>query len=191
MRDTATAMKKEATESKARGCKDTVKHTCKSKLDSPIINLAYTMSGWLIISSKQNYEITKTGQWEQQGLKKRHRKKAAMIAPDDMMFYYITGLQRLAACVKIESFVHEGHDKIWVNLGKDPNEVYPWRFDIRPEIILPEPSWLPMEQFSKQLLHFRKWPEKNWRLGLQGQIHALRDEDTHVLYQALTRANQQ
>jgi hypothetical protein len=147
------------------------------------------MTGWLIISSKQNYEITKTLEWKQQGLKKRHRKKASIVEPGDIMFFYITGLQRLAACVKLESFVYEGQDKIWVNLGKDPNEVYPWRFHISPEIILPESAWLPMEQFSKQLLHFRKWPEKNWRLGLQGQIHALRDEDTRLLHQALALAH--
>gem|GEM_PF-328884 len=157
-------------------------------LDSESPRLLLTMAGWLIISSKQNFEITRDLGWTIQGLKNRHRKKALLIEPGDQLFYYITGIQKLAGSVTIKSFVMEGQDKIWVNLGKDPNEVYPWRFEISPHTILPESLWLPMEAFSKRLLHFRKWPEKNWRLGLQGQIHGLRDEDTTTLSQALCSA---
>jgi len=108
--------------------------------------------------------------------------------PNDAFFFYITGIQKLAAMVRLESFVNEAEDKIWVNLGKDPEECYPWRFDIKPEIILEKSDWMLMEDFSKRLLHFKKWPEKNWRLGLQGQVHALREEDTLTLEQAFKLA---
>ncbi|MCF7825456.1 MAG: EVE domain-containing protein [Candidatus Marinimicrobia bacterium] len=145
------------------------------------------MSGWLLISSKQNLDITSDLHFTLQGLKKRHRKKAHQIQPGDIFFYYITGVQKLAAAVTIESFVTEGSDKIWINLGKDPEECYPWRFKISPLLILDESNWLNMSEFSDKLLHFRKWPVKNWRLGLQGQIHALRDDDTHLLLQALSK----
>jgi len=144
------------------------------------------MVGWLIISSRQNFEITSQLRFRQQGLKHRHRKKAALIKPDDLLFIYLTGEQKLAATLKITSFCTEAKDRIWVNLGKNPNEVYPWRFTTQPQVILEESQWLPMEKFSKQLLHFRKWPEPYWRLGLQGQIHALRDEDTQVLAAAFS-----
>lgn len=145
------------------------------------------MAGWLIISSAQNLEITASLGFSSQGLKKRHRKKASEIEPDDVFFYYITGEQKLAGMVTIKSFVVEASNKVWVNLGKDPDECYPWRFEIEPGIILEKQSWILMENFSKKLLHFRKWPAKNWRLGLQGQIHALREEDTTLLKQALTQ----
>ena len=148
------------------------------------------MSGWLIISSKQNLEITASLNFQLQGLKKRHRKKAREIEPDDVFFYYITGVQKLAAMVLVKSFVAEADDKIWVNLGKDPSECYPWRFEISPKIILQQDFWMNMVDFSRKLLHFRKWPENNWRLGLQGQIHALRDEDTQTLIQAFISAQQ-
>jgi len=144
------------------------------------------MSGWLIISSKQNLEITSSLNFSQQGLKKRHRKKALEIEPGDYFFYYITGEQKLAAVVKIDSFVTEASDKIWVNLGKDPEECYPWRFQISPHTILGEQRWLNMSDFSDKLLHFKKWPAKNWRLGLQGQIHALREEDTLLLLKVIS-----
>ena len=144
------------------------------------------MSGWLIISSKQNLEITSGLRFSQQGLKKRHRKKASEIEPGDYFFYYITGEQKLAAAVRVDSFVTEASDNIWVNLGKDPQECYPWRFKISPHIILNEDRWLNMTDFSDKLLHFKKWPAKNWRLGLQGQIHALREEDTQLLLRAIS-----
>ena len=92
----------------------------------------------------------------------------------------------MAAVVKIDSFVTEASDKIWVNLGKDPEECYPWRFQISPHTILGEQRWLNMSDFSDKLLHFKKWPAKNWRLGLQGQIHALRDEDTLLLLKVIS-----
>ncbi|MCF7824806.1 MAG: EVE domain-containing protein [Candidatus Marinimicrobia bacterium] len=159
-------------------------------LELVFINNSGTMSGWLIISSKQNFEITSKLGFTLQGLKMRHRKKALQIEPGDLLFYYITGEQKLAAMVTIQSFVFEGQDKIWVNLGKDPEERYPWRFEIKADIILEESDWIVMETFSKRLLHFRKWPENNWRLGLQGQIHALREEDTNTLKEALLEASQ-
>ncbi len=146
------------------------------------------MPGWLIISSKQNLNITAQLGFTVQGLKKRHRKKALQIEPGDLFFYYVTGEQKLAGMVSVGSFVTEGADQIWVNLGKDPSERYPWRFQIAPRIILNEQDWLAMSAFSKKLLHFRKWPEKNWHLGLQGQVHALRDEDTNILTQAFIDA---
>ncbi|MEA3285893.1 MAG: hypothetical protein U9Q77_00765 [Candidatus Marinimicrobia bacterium] len=142
------------------------------------------MSGWLIISSQQNLDITSRLGFTQQGLKKRHRKKALQIEPDDLFFYYVTGVQKLVSMVAVKSFVMEGSAQIWVNLGKNPEECYPWRFEIDPRIILDKNDWFDMSNFSKKLLHFRKWPEKNWHLGLQGQIHALRDEDTDTLTQA-------
>lgn len=146
------------------------------------------MAGWLIISSQQNLDITARTDFTQQGLKKRHRKKALQIEPEDLFFYYVTGVQKLAAMVTVKSFVTEAADKIWVNLGKDPGECYPWRFEISPHIILQPESWINMIDFSKVLFHFRKWPEQNWPLGLQGQIHALRAEDTKILSQAFNSA---
>ncbi|NQV48872.1 MAG: EVE domain-containing protein [Candidatus Marinimicrobia bacterium] len=145
------------------------------------------MSGWLLISSRQNLNISASLAFRQQGLKKRHRKKALLIEPGDCFFFYITGEQKLAAISRVESSLPENNDKIWVNLGKDPDECYPWRFKTSLLILLPENSWIPMEHFSKQLSHFKKWPAKNWRLGLQGQIHALRDEDTAILSDAFNR----
>lgn len=146
------------------------------------------MSGWLLISSKQNLEITAGIKFKEQGLKKRHRKKSLEIEPGDFFFYYITGEQKLAASLRVESFVTESDQKRWVNLGKDPDECYPWRFETTPQVILDEDAWLNMIDFSDKLLHFRKWPAKNWRLGLQGQIHALRDEDTLMLLDAFKHA---
>lgn len=142
------------------------------------------MAGWLIISSRQNLEITAGLNHRQQGLKRRHRKKAGEVEPGDYFFYYITGEQKLAAVTKIQSFANEASDKVWVNLGKDPEECYPWRFEMTPHVILTDEQWMPMVEFSDKLLHFRKWPAKNWRLGLQGQIHALREEDTQFLLES-------
>ena len=144
--------------------------------------LYYTgMSGWLIISSKQNFQITARQGFAWQGLKRKHVKKARLIVPGDLFFYYITGEKKLAAVLEVTSFHTQASDKIWVNLGKDPDEVYPWRFQMTPLAVLPESDWIPMVTFSTTLLHFRKWPPRYWQLGLQGQIHALRDEDTYTL----------
>ena len=141
------------------------------------------MTSWLIISSRQNFEITASFGWTVQGFKRRHRKKVVEMMPGDRMFYYITGEQKLAAEVKITSGIREERQPLWVNLGKDPDEVYPWRISIEAGRILPTVEWIPLEPLIPDLRYFRKWPEKHWRLGLQGQLHRLFDQDGDFLQQ--------
>lgn len=145
------------------------------------------MTTWLIISSTQNFEITAQQGWSIQGFKRRHRKKVVEMMPGDEMFYYIMGEQKLAARVRITSGIEEAADFIWVNLGKDPTENYPWRVGIAPVKILSSAQWPPIEPIIPSLRYFRKWPEKHWRLGLQGQLHRLFDEDGEVLKSALSK----
>lgn len=53
---------------------------------------------------------------------------------------------------------------IWTS---KPGEDYPWRFQIRPEVVLEdEEQWVPADELREQLEFPRKWPAEHWKLAL-------------------------
>jgi hypothetical protein len=70
-----------------------------------------------------------------------------------------------------------------------PGEDYPWRFEIRPEVVLDEPDrWVPAEDLLENLEFPRRWPRQHWRLAFQGNIRAWPDADYRVVRTALEAA---
>jgi len=101
--------------------------------------------------------------------------------PDDRLVYYVTGEQKLAALTRVTAAIEEHHDPVWVNLGKDPSEDYPWRVGTEPLVILRDTTWIPLADHVAAFKYFRKWPAKHWRLGLQGQLHEFPGADSSTI----------
>ncbi|MBX2860452.1 MAG: EVE domain-containing protein [Vampirovibrio sp.] len=131
---------------------------------------------WVIVGSKENYDISKERGFTLQGIKARYRKKAEQINPGDKMIYYLTGLMVLAGIVTVKSHYVEDFEPIWPCSNK--NEIYPYRFKIEPYLIPQDDSgFLKVAPFHDELTYLKKWPEKNWTLGFQGNIHQWPEAD--------------
>ncbi|MBK8189249.1 MAG: EVE domain-containing protein [Vampirovibrionales bacterium] len=144
---------------------------------------------WLTVGSRENFEISRARGFNLLGIKSTHRKKAAQIRPGDGVLYYLTGLMVLAGGVSVQSEMFEDETQVWtcssVKNGKP--EVYPYRFHIKPTLIAPsESGFLPVREIREQLAYLRKWPEKNWTLGFQGNLHLWPESDFRLAYAALT-----
>lgn len=129
---------------------------------------------WVVVGSKENYDISKERDFTIQGIKSRQRKKAELIRPGDRMIYYLTGLMVLAGIVTVKSPMVEDYTEIWTcsssRSGKP--EVYPYRFQIEPYLIPADESGLvKVAPIHGDLEYLKKWPEKNWTLGFQGNLH--------------------
>ena len=144
------------------------------------------MTTWCLTTSPDNFAKTADLGWKLQGIKSRRGKTAKDIHPGDKLVYYVTKAVAFGAIVEITSEVIEDHEPIWTS---KPGEDYPWRFEIAPEIVVPDPDdWVPADQLQAALEFPRKWPEEHWKLAFQGNIRAWPDSDYAVVRSALERA---
>lgn len=141
---------------------------------------------WMIVTSRENFEATKGRNFSVQGVKSRHRKKAMSMQPGDKMMYYITGIQKFAGITEVTSTFFEGEDLIWKSKTKE--DLYPWRVNIKPDLILEEADWVDSEIFKDKLQYIQKWPAKHWKLAFQGNVHNLPKEDYVTVRTILSEA---
>lgn len=143
---------------------------------------------WILVSSPDNLQRTKDHDFTVQGMKSRHRKKAEQMQPGDKLIYYLTGRKMFAATATVTSEYFEGDDLIWTSNNKESTgepENYPWRVNIEPELVAGERAWIDAEPVARQMIHARKWPEKNWTLAFQGNVHNVPEEDYQLIHDLL------
>jgi hypothetical protein len=140
---------------------------------------------WMLVSSPENFETSRGRGFDLAAMKSRHRKKAERVAPGDRVLFYVTGQQAFAGTATVTGTYYEDHDLIWVSRKDDD---YPFRFSIRPDVILPAQRFVPAVSLLEQLEYPRKWPQEHWRLAFQGNVHSLPAGDFATIEQALKEA---
>ncbi len=146
---------------------------------------------WILVSSPDNLEATKSHDFTVQGMKSRHRKKAEQMKPGDKLVYYLTGKKMFAATATVTSEYFEGDDLIWTSKNTKSNgdpENYPWRVNIEPELVADADGWIDAEPVARQMTYAKKWPEKNWTLAFQGNVHNVPEEDYELIHRLLKEA---
>lgn len=142
---------------------------------------------WIIVGSPDNFARTAEMGFTLQGLKSRHRKKAERMAPGDRIAYYVTGRKAFAATATITSPYFESHERIWTsNDPKKAAEDYPFRVEIAPDLALPEADFVDAEPIAREMTHTKRWPEKNWTLAFQGNVHEISEDDFNIIRDAIT-----
>lgn len=146
---------------------------------------------WVIVGSKENYDISRAHGFKIQGIKSRHRKKAEQMHPGDRFIYYITGLMALGGIVSVESDYVEDYTPLWkCSSNKRQMEIYPFRFKIKPYLIPADDSGLlPVAPLHTQIQYLRKWPEANWTLGFQGNVHHWPQADYQLVETLFSKQN--
>jgi predicted RNA-binding protein len=144
------------------------------------------MTIWCLTTSPDNFAKTAELGWKVQGIKSRREKTAIQLAPGDKVVYYVTGHMAFGASVEVASTYFEDHEPIW---SSKPGEDYPWRFEVRPEVVIEDPrNWVAAAELLDELEFPRKWPREHWRLAFQGNIRAWPESDYEVVKAALERA---
>jgi hypothetical protein len=140
---------------------------------------------WCLTTSLGNVARTAELGWTVQGIKRRRRPTAARVAPGDKLVYYVSGAIAFAAVAEITGTFYEDHTPVWTS---GPGEDYPWRFPIRPEIVLAEADWVPAADVQRRLSFPRRWPADSWHLAFQGNIREWPREDYTAVRDALRAA---
>ncbi len=140
----------------------------------------------MIVSSPENFRKTREHGFAIQGIKARHRRRVESIRAGDRILYYVTGRMAFAATATATSTMYEDHSVIWRSVR--PEEDYPWRVRLRPDIVLDEPDWVPARELAYRLDYVRKWPPEHWTLAFQGHLHQLAQKDFKLVEDEMRRA---
>jgi|SRR5579884_2437042 len=152
----------------------------------PMADTATNPTYWIIVGSRDNFRRSAERDFTVQGIKSRHRKKAERMRPGDKIVYYITGIKAFAGIATIESPSFESHERIWESGDpKKAAEDYPFRVEISPDLILPDEEFVPAEGVARQMRYVSKWPEANWTLAFQGNVHEIGAEDYALIRRAI------
>ncbi len=148
------------------------------------------MSNWLLVSSAENFETSRSLGFAQAGMKSRHRRKWERVRPGDRVFLYLTGVKAIGGVCRVSGTPFESHERFWTS-ESHPQEDYPWRFPTEPLAILAPGRYLPAEPLAREMTYTQRWPAANWTLAFQGNVHEISDADADLLERAIRRAADQ
>ncbi len=143
---------------------------------------------WMLVSSAENFETSRKLGFTLAGMKSRHRKKAEKVQPGDRVLFYLTGVQRFGGTATVTSPYFEDSQPVWVS--KKDGEGYPFRFQIKPDLILEPDQFVKAEALLDDLQWITKWPREHWQLAFQGNVHLLPEADFRRIEQALSEAKE-
>jgi hypothetical protein len=130
---------------------------------------------WLIVGTPENYARTAELGWSLVGVKSRHRKKAERMRPGDKIIFYLTRVKAFGGIVTITTPYVEDSTPIWHS--EKPGEMYPFRVQTTPDLIVPVADAVPAEPVAAALEYTKRWPPEHWTLAFQGNVHVLGEHD--------------
>lgn len=140
---------------------------------------------WILTGSLENFRINVDRGFDVIGFKERRRRQAEEFEPGDEVFFYVTGVQAFGGLARVRSEMFEDRDRIWPEKKGKP-EIYPWRVEAEPVLILSEDEFVPAEELATELEHVRKWPPDHWHLAFQGQLRTIGEADAALLRRRLS-----
>ena len=149
---------------------------------------------WILTGSLENFRINVERGFDVIGFKERRRRQAEEFEPGDEVVFYVTGVQAFGGIARVKSEMFEDRERIWPDRNKrrpqktPPHrpEIYPWRVEAEPVLILTEEEFVPAEELSTELEHVRKWPPDHWHLAFQGQLRTIGEADAALLRRRLS-----
>jgi len=142
---------------------------------------------WIVVGGPEIFAKTRDMGFTRHGFKSTRRNMANSIQPGDLLAFYVTGRKQLAAICRVTSNVVEEQTRIWQS-DKKPNEMYPYRCEIEPVVILDDGQWLDAEPYHDRFQWTQRWPRANWTLAYQGNLHEVPQHDMDLLLADMKKA---
>ena len=144
-----------------------------------------TPTRWLLVSSPENFEVSRARGFDIAGMKSRHRKKAETVKAGDTVLFYCVGLKAIAGLAEVTGPYFEDDTHIWDS--RKAGEEYPFRFPITPVAVIgTAEEFVTVGDVVDALEYPRRWPRENWTLAFQGNVHKLPEAD-YVLLAGLVK----
>ena len=121
------------------------------------------------------------------GFKSTRRREVARMQPGDKLICYLTKIMKFGGLAAITSEYFEDHTKLFKS-EKKPQEDYPFRVNVKPEIVLSPDQYLDVKQIAPRMQYPKKWPPEHWRLAFQGNLHRIPQEDYDLIVSEMKAA---
>lgn len=135
---------------------------------------------WMVVQTSENYQITKTRGFDIYGLKRRHRRRAQRMGPEDRVLFYISSTRKWVATASITSKYFEDNSPIWQSHGGTIEE-FPYRVKLAPEIVLDEKNYIDAMILGPRLEYLKRWDPERWPLAFQETLHLLPQKDFRLI----------
>ncbi len=129
---------------------------------------------WMIVSSPENFQITRDLEFTAQGLKAQHRRKIQRIEAGDRILFYVYGSRRFTATASATSSYVEDDSGTWQKEGRAE---CPYRIGIKPEVVLDDHQYIDANLLAPRLDYVKRWAPENWYMAFQGNLHLLPKND--------------
>ena len=129
---------------------------------------------WMIVSSPENFQITRDLGFTALGLKAQHRRKIQRIESGDRVLLYVYGSRRFTGTATATSSYFEDDSDTWEKEGRAG---WPYRIQIKPEVVLDAHQYIDANLLAPRLDYVRRWPPENWYMAFQGNLHLLPKND--------------
>ena len=130
---------------------------------------------WMVVTSLENFQITRSRHFTLQGLKTQHQRKVQRIEPGDRILYYIGGQRYFAATATATSRYFEDGSPVWKKEGRS---ALGFRVRIQPEIVLDDGEFIDARQLAPRLDYVRKWAPEDWYMAFAvTNLHLLPKKD--------------
>ncbi len=141
------------------------------------------MADYLVVTSPENWQKTAEMGWSILGLKSTRHNVAQSLRAGDRVACYETGVKRFIGVVEIAGDCYEDHTPIWG--GKKAGEDYPYRYPIKPLVVVGPDQALDAVALSQELEFPKKWGV-HLSLAFQGNIKPIPAGDIAKLEDALS-----
>ena len=142
---------------------------------------------WMLVTTQENLDITRSRGFSVQGVDTKNRRKALRIGPEDRVLYYVSDKKGFAATATVTSDNFEDHERIWKH--HDDQETFPHRVELSPDVVLDESEYVDGYQVGPTLQYVKKWPPDLWPLAFFGMLHIIPQRDFNFIESELRRVN--
>ncbi len=142
---------------------------------------------WIVVGSEENMRIAEARGFDIFGFKSTRRSEVAKMQPGDKLIFYLTKIMKFGGLAGVTSEYFEDHTKVFKS-EKKPQEDYPFRVNVKPEIVLSPDQYLDVKQIAPRMQYPKKWPPEHWRLAFQGNLHQIPQEDYDLIVSEMKAA---
>ena len=134
---------------------------------------------WMVVQTRENFEISRDMGLTVYGLRRRHRRRAERMVPEDKMLFYISGIRKWGAVATVKSRYFKDDSEVWVPVPR--GEKFPYRVRLKPDMLLDEEDYVDGLQLGPRLEYVKRWAPEDWHLAFFETLHLIPQRDFRLI----------